>query len=169
MAVNFARVRGEFDRRSRADRRANLGWAGDGEDSQGPRVSARRGDYRSWAGLTAARTGHPDRELLGDIAGYGSSVARRGRRDQSNVAKREIPRPSAYSGCRLFEREEPTADGCNHFRLAANYPALRTRCREIGKDERAAVGPENILPWAGRSGHAVLALRKSRTNAHLRI
>jgi hypothetical protein len=62
----------------------------------------------------------------------------------------------------FFEREEPAANGCNHFRLAANYPALRPRCREIGKSERAAVGPENVLPWAARSGHVGLALREKQ-------
>jgi hypothetical protein len=55
---------------------------------------------RATPGLTAVRTEHPDPGLLGDIAGGGLSAARRGRGDQSNLAKREIPRPSAYSGCR---------------------------------------------------------------------
>ena len=63
----------------------------------------------------------------------------------------------------FFEREKPAANGCNHFGLAANYPAFRPRCRKIGKGERAAVGPQNILPWAGRSGHVVLELREKQS------
>src|SRR5262245_27624220 len=45
----------------------------------------------------------------------------------------------------LFERQEPAANGSNDLGLAANDPALRPRCREIGNCERAAVGPDDIL------------------------
>ena len=39
----------------------------------------------------------------------------------------------------LYERQEPAANGCNDFGLAANDPALRPRWREIGNCKLAAV------------------------------
>jgi hypothetical protein len=58
----------------------------------------------------------------------------------------------------FFEREEPAANGCNHFGLTTNHPVRRPWRWEVGNCQRAAVGPDNILLWAVRFGHVVLAL-----------
>jgi hypothetical protein len=60
----------------------------------------------------------------------------------------------------FFEREEPAANGCNHFGLATNHPARRPWRWEVCKCQRATVGPDNMLPWAVRFGHVVLLCEK---------
>jgi hypothetical protein len=71
----------------------------------------------------------------------------------------------------FFEREEPAANGCNHFGLATNHPARRPWRREIGNCQRATVGPDNMLPWAVTFGHFVLALceQPNSTPSNLKI
>ena len=54
----------------------------------------------------------------------------------------------------FFEREEPAANGCNHFGLATNHPTCRFRRREIGNCQRTAVGPDDVLyPQTAGFGH----------------
>ena len=54
----------------------------------------------------------------------------------------------------LFEREQAAADSRDHFRFAADDPALRARRRQIRNGQRTAIWPDHILdPRAVGFGH----------------
>ena len=57
----------------------------------------------------------------------------------------------------LFKRKEAATHRRNNFRLAANHPALRSRCRQVGDRERTSIGPDDVLhPRAVGLVHATL-------------
>ncbi len=82
--------------------------------------------------------------------------ARRGRGGRSNVARREFVHRQRIAATGFIQRQEAAAHGCNDLGFAANDPPLRPRCREIGKRQRAAVGPDDGLLAKG-FGHVGLA------------
>ena len=57
----------------------------------------------------------------------------------------------------LFQGQEPTAHRCDHFRLAANDPALGRRWRKIRYRQRTPIWSDDIFyPWSDRLGHLLL-------------
>jgi hypothetical protein len=70
------------------------------------------------------------------------------------------------SAASFFEREQPPTNSGHDLGFAANGPP-RSRRWQVGDRQRAATGPEDILLWAVRFGHVVLALRETPTTPRM--
>ena len=109
------------------------------------------------AGRDPKRTGRRPRGLLAILLDAGGAQSGKAVAVDRILPGEEFLDRQRVATAGLFEREQSAANGCDHLGLAANHPALRSRCREIGNGERAAVGPDDVLdPRAVGFGHVTL-------------
>ena len=68
----------------------------------------------------------------------------------------------------LLKAQEPAANGCDYFGLAADDPATRIRRRQIGNRKRAAVRPNDVFNARSyKIGHTTLYATQKTNPGHI--
>jgi hypothetical protein len=76
--------------------------------------------------------------------------ARGAQTGQPVLIDRVLPRQELFNrervaGASFLEGEEAATNRCDHFGLAPNDPAFRSRCRQVRNRQRASIGADHVF------------------------